>query len=190
LISYFELLSAETTFGVDFDGNNVIGIPFLGSVITAGEVTFGTTAFGYGFKSNDNARVVLILNALNPGSGEYASASAPGQGWIGAGLSSVSSTKFQLFWKNTISEQYARWDVDLKGVASNGVLISSAEFVAATSFFKTSAAFSGVSIEEDTPAVSRNVIYLASGVSLFLIGAISAVLIIRKRRRSSAANML
>jgi hypothetical protein len=101
-------------------------------------------------------------------------------------MSAVSSSKFLLFWKNSASQLYSRWDVDSSGVSSNAVLTSSDEFVVATVSFQYSAGFTDEeSLGSSSINDSSNVIYLAGGISGFVvIGAISAVVIIRKRRRS------
>jgi hypothetical protein len=167
----------ESSNGVDLDGDGAIGIPFTGGVVTLGEVVFGTTQFGYGFNDSNPTSfhsVVLIRNALNPSSG-YASDSNPGAGWIAAGVSSVREP-FK-YWKNTGTQQYARWDVDFTGASSNAVLISYDEFMSATASLKSASVFAEAeTLSSDT---SNTVIYLASGGSaIVLIGAISAIVII------------
>jgi hypothetical protein len=104
---------------------------FIGDVVNLGPVTFGTTSLGYGFKPTSTSSVVMIPNALNPSNRPFALASNPGGGWIGLAVVGVSTSKFSFFWKNGVSKQYSRWDLNEKGAAKSTELLSYQELLAA-----------------------------------------------------------
>jgi hypothetical protein len=123
-VTFADLLEAEKVNNVDLDGDGRIGIQFIGTVVTAGQITFGTTQLGYAFKLSSSANILQITLG-----GQFVSASYPGGGWVGLGVVSVSGSSFALYWRNSAIQQFGRWSVDINGAGSNGVSVTFADLL-------------------------------------------------------------
>jgi hypothetical protein len=92
-VKYAELYTFETSFAVDIDGDSKIGLQFNGIAVTLGQVAFGTTKLGYGFRANSNSSIVLISQDT-----KFVSAYNPGAGWNAVGVARLpNSANFVLY---------------------------------------------------------------------------------------------
>jgi serine protease len=98
-----------------------IGPPqFKGNVVTIGGVVFGTTQFGYyAFRPSSTSDSVLISYF-----GKFASQSYPAGGWVCVGVVPSVASRFTAYWRNSINQQYAIWELDAKGMCLSSSTIS------------------------------------------------------------------
>jgi phosphodiesterase/alkaline phosphatase D-like protein len=101
----------EASLGLDLDGDGYI----YGANTTNG-FNLGQTARGYALRSASDAPVQVTYSAGD------ASASNPGNAWI-AVAAAPSPNGASLYWRNNISQQTARWELDASGVYQTGLLL-------------------------------------------------------------------
>ena len=128
LLSNLELVNAESAVGADLNGDTITGIGVLNTPLTStiNGLSLGNTSFGYALQSGANSAIPISLF------GQLVSASNPGGGWSTIAAAS-SSTGYDLYWKNTLSGQFARWNLNSNGAYTSGGLLSNLELVNAES---------------------------------------------------------
>lgn len=115
-----QMLDAETTLGYDLNGDGSTGFAYSASRATIDGVNLGTTQLGYAIKNGQNQLIQVTS------SGQYASASFPGAGWTAMGAS-VDGRGYVMYWKNAVTGQYARWNLNGSGELTSGALLSTAQ---------------------------------------------------------------
>jgi 2',3'-cyclic-nucleotide 2'-phosphodiesterase/3'-nucleotidase/5'-nucleotidase len=84
---------------------------------TVNGVNLGTTAQGYAVQTSSGTPIQVSF------SGGNASASNPGNGWS-AIAAAPTSTGFAFYWRNSASQQVARWNLNPSGIYESGVVLS------------------------------------------------------------------
>jgi alkaline phosphatase D len=102
----------EANTGVDLDGDG-----YTPGTNTIKGLNLGVTARGYALRSGSSAPVQVTFSAGD------ASASNPGNSWI-AVAAAPSLNGATLYWRNSISQETARWELDPSGVYQSGLLLS------------------------------------------------------------------
>jgi hypothetical protein len=127
LLSTPELLTAESRLNTDLNRDNITGIGVLSPVTsTINGLSLGNTSFGYALQSGANSAIPISLF------GQLVSDSNPGEGWRTIAAAS-SGTGYELFWRNTLSGQFVRWNLNSNGAFTGGGLLSNLELVNAES---------------------------------------------------------
>jgi hypothetical protein len=130
LLSTSELLAAESRLNIDLNGDSSTGLTFSSAGQPIGNVTFGSNQLGYAIRDGATPPIQVSF------SGQIASPSNPGAGWS-AIAAAATATGYELFWKNSVTGQFARWILDASGNLSSGALLSTAELLAAESRLNT-----------------------------------------------------
>jgi hypothetical protein len=115
-----DLLSSEDGLDVDLDDDGSKGVTFKPGDKPIGGVTLGLTQLGYALNVGSGAAKQVRF------SGEYASPGKPGGGWE-AIAAAAAGPGYALYWKNRVSNQYARWNLDGTGSLTSGILLSNLE---------------------------------------------------------------
>jgi len=121
LLSAAELYAAETRLSADLDGDGKNGLVFS-STKTIGSVAFGSAQLGYAIKDGSNAAIPITF------SGQNASASNPGGGWT-AFAAAAAPGGYSLYWRNSLSGQFARWDLNASGALSSGSVLTTSQLI-------------------------------------------------------------
>jgi serralysin len=125
VLSLADLLAGETSLGYDLNTDGSTGLTFSAGGVTLNGVNLGSTALGYALKAGAASPVQITY------SGQYASAENPGGGWSAIAAAPTAGGGYQLYWKNTGSSQYARWNLDGDGSLIDGRLLSTDDRLAA-----------------------------------------------------------
>jgi hypothetical protein len=127
LLSTPELLLAENRLNTDLNKDSITGVGILNTFTsTINGLSLGNTSFGYALQSGTNSAIPISLF------GQLVSASNPGSGWSTIAATS-SSTGYDLYWKNAVSGQFARWNLNSNGAYTSGGLLSNLELINAES---------------------------------------------------------
>ena len=113
-------LQEETTAGYDINGDGTTGLTYTAGTATIGSVNLGTTQLGYAIKKDLNSSVQVTYN------GDYISPTYPGAGWIGL-AATINGSGYDMYIKNTGTNQYAKWILDSKGAIINGAFLTTAQ---------------------------------------------------------------
>ena len=113
-------LQEETTAGYDINGDGTTGLTYTAGTATIGSVNLGTTQLGYAIKKGLNSSVQVTYN------GDYISPTYPGAGWIGL-AALINGSGYDMYIKNTGTNQYAKWILDSKGAIINGAFLTTAQ---------------------------------------------------------------
>jgi hypothetical protein len=109
------LLSEEAAVGLDLDGDGYTAGPS-----TIDGLNLGSTAEGYALRRGNSAPMAVTYV------GGHASASNPGDGW-----SAVAATPFgadtNLYWRQSGSQQVARWQLNASGAYETGSYLNPQE---------------------------------------------------------------
>jgi hypothetical protein len=124
MLSNAELVAAEISLNTDLNGNGSIGLTFTAGATTINGVNLGITDFGYAIKVGSSSPVFITYI------GQNASASNPGFGWS-AIAAAASFSGYDLYWANSLTNQYARWNLNGSGELTSGVFLSNSEFFTA-----------------------------------------------------------
>jgi len=126
LLSTAELLTAESNIGFDLNADGVTGLVYTPGSTTINGVNLGSNPLGYAIK-NGTATPLQVSFA-----GQFASPTNPGAGWAPIAATAEASG-YDLYWKNSITSQFVRWNLNSTGALSTGTLLSSANLYAAES---------------------------------------------------------
>jgi phosphodiesterase/alkaline phosphatase D-like protein len=107
----------EASLGLDLDGDG-----YTSGANTINGLNLGRTARGYALRSGSDAPVQVTYPAGD------ASASNPGNAWI-AVTAAPSPNGTSLYWRNSISQQTALWQLDPSGVYQSGLLLSPSQLL-------------------------------------------------------------
>jgi subtilase family serine protease/alpha-tubulin suppressor-like RCC1 family protein len=128
-LSASQLIREEARLNLDLNGDGYTS----GSTTLAG-VNLGVTSQGYALRAGDAAPLEVVYP------GGPASASNPGHGWSAVAATSNASalgsdpaSGYQLFWRNALTGEAARWQLDASGAYSSGVYLSAYELIDETS---------------------------------------------------------
>jgi hypothetical protein len=109
------LLSEEAAVGLDLDGDGYTAGPS-----TIDGLNLGSTAEGYALRRGNSAPMAVTYP------GGHASASNPGDGW-----SAVAAAPFSdganLYWRQSGSQQVARWQLNASGAYESGSYLNAQE---------------------------------------------------------------
>ena len=119
-----QLINEEIAINVDLNANGTIGHAYTAGNTTIGTVNLGSTPFGYALKNGTAAPLQITYPSGN------ASASNPGANWVAIAAAAAPSG-YELYWRNNVSSQFARWDLDANGSLISGTMLSSAALYAA-----------------------------------------------------------
>ena len=125
LLSIAELLSAESSLNLDLNTDGAIGLAYTPGPITLNGLNLGSNALGYALRSGTAAPIQISYPGGN------ASAANPGNGWSAIAAAPASGAGFSLYWRNSLSNQFARWTLDPAGALSGGGLLSLTDLYAA-----------------------------------------------------------
>ena len=114
-ISASQLASDEANLKRDLNGDGFISGPS-----TIVDLTHGTTSQGYALRNGDGAPVQVSWPGGN------ASANSPGNSWA-ATAAVPTRDGSTLYWQNSASGQWARWEIDPRGNYNWGRFLSSDE---------------------------------------------------------------
>jgi hypothetical protein len=118
-IDYREFVADEISLGMDLNGDTKIGLQFLGKVVSLGQVMFGITGIGFGFKSNINSSIAMIASTKG-----FVSLANPGLGWNPVGVARLpNSANFVLYWINSNTQQFGKWEIDVIGASLSNLVI-------------------------------------------------------------------
>ena len=116
LLSSAALLVEETRHAYDINSDGSIGV-----VVPVGEsiggVQLSSTQIGYAIRGLTGNPVHVSY------AGGFASQDMPGAGWR-AVAAAQDGEGYDLYWKNSSTGQYARWDLDTSGALLSGTLLS------------------------------------------------------------------
>jgi hypothetical protein len=119
-----ELYQAEVALGFDITGDSEVGLQFSGAPISSnGDIALGVIAqpdFGYGIQVGNGAITPISY------SGGYAGSNNPGAGWAAIGINPTASGS-TLYWRNSINNTYASWDLNAAGALVTGRVLKAAE---------------------------------------------------------------
>ncbi|MCS5706445.1 hypothetical protein NZK27_09580, partial [Synechococcus sp. FGCU-3] len=119
LLSYTHFLQAETDHQVDLDRDGSTGLTFSPGLTPINDVNLGTTPLGYAISVGSGSPISITWNG-----GQVASHSNPGAGWLALAAARTNSG-YDLYWKNSISGQFALWNLNASGVLTSSRLLSS-----------------------------------------------------------------
>ena len=121
-----DLFREESDANADINGDGRIGIEYTPGSTTINGVNLGSNPLGYAIKNGAAAPLQISF------SGQLASASNPGAGWTPIAAAAATSG-YDLYWKNSITSQFVRWNLNSTGALTTGTLLSSANLYAAES---------------------------------------------------------
>jgi hypothetical protein len=112
LLSAAQLISEEANLNLDLNGDG-----FTSGATTLNGVNLGSTSLGYALRNGAGAPIQVTYPSGN------ASASNPGNGWS-AVAAAPSGGGYNLYWRNSGSNQVARWSLNASGAYQTGSLLS------------------------------------------------------------------
>ena len=122
LLSSAALLAEETRHAYDINRDGSIGV-VVPAGVSIGGVELSSTQIGYAIRG-------LTANPVHVSyEGGFASQDMPGAGWR-AVAAAQTGEGYDLYWKNTGTGQYARWDLDASGALLRGTLLSTQQLKA------------------------------------------------------------
>ncbi|MFZ0407347.1 MAG: CAP domain-containing protein [Cyanobium sp.] len=127
VISTSDFLQAETNLATDLDGDGKTGFSFLPSS-TIGNIQFGSTQFGYAFKDG-TASPIQITYPTPSNPNQIASPSSPGANWVAVAAAAAGSA-YSLYWKNSVTLQFARWTLNASGLLTSSATLTSDQLYA------------------------------------------------------------
>jgi len=124
LLSAAELYAAESSINFDLNADGITGAGYTAGSSTIGAVNLGSSKLGYALRNGSESPIQITY------SGQYASTSNPGANWVTVAAATAGSG-YQLYWKNSVTSQYVRWNLTPSGDLVSSAYVSPAEFYSA-----------------------------------------------------------
>ncbi|KAF0653268.1 protease, partial [Cyanobium sp. Copco_Reservoir_LC18] len=119
-----QFLQAETSLNADLDGDGSTGLLYTAGARTINGVNLGSTQLGFAIRQGSGAPIQVSI------SGQFTSASNPGAGWTPLAAAATAGG-YDLYWRNSVSGQLARWNLDSTGAFVGGGVLSPNQFLQA-----------------------------------------------------------
>ncbi len=120
LVPDAEIFDAETSLNGDLNGDGSTGLTYTPGPTSVASLNLGTTQLGYALSNGSGLPIhVRFL-------GQFASQANPGAGWA-AIAAAASGSGYTLYWKNSVNNQYALWNLDAQGTYTSGIQLSATE---------------------------------------------------------------
>ncbi|WP_201295788.1 hypothetical protein, partial [Cyanobium sp. Copco_Reservoir_LC18] len=118
-----QFLQAESSLNADLDGDGSTGLLYTAGARTINGVNLGSTQLGFAIRPGAGAPIQVSI------SGQLASASNPGAGWSPLAAAATAGG-YDLYWRNSVSGQLARWNLNSTGAFIGGSVLNIHQFLA------------------------------------------------------------
>jgi len=120
VLSREQVLVEESALTFDLNGDGQTGLTYTAGVATVAGVNLGQTQLGYAIRSGAGSPLQITYG------GQYVTPSVPGGGWTVL-AAAASGAGYAAYLKNSVSAQFAKWQLSAAGVVTGGTLLASGE---------------------------------------------------------------
>jgi serralysin len=124
VLNIHQFLAEESNLNQDINGDSITGISSTSEI---GNITLFTTPSSYSLDTNPLDPLLLVpITYL----GNQVSATNPGSGWTTIAAAADPNGGFDIYWKNTLTNTYAMWDLNSSGVFLSSSILNATQLLA------------------------------------------------------------